>query len=354
MVEGDLEIPMLVALLDGGEKMLAPVLDPFDRPAQEEACASERHLLRIHHELGAEAAADVRRHDPQLIFIETQHSHEKAAHLVGELRRRPERQPVLVGVVDGDRAASLDRVRAAAVLLEIDADAPRGAREGIRGVAIGLLELDQEVALAGPVGARRLRGERVAAIGDRGQRFVIDGNQRRSVFGNVARPRDHDRHRLADKGDLVLGKRKRRDVARELRRAKLKRQPLLREERCKIAERQHRVDAGAGTRGRGVDATDCSVGVRAAHECRLEHAGKGKIGDEAALAREQRRILEPPDGAADGFAFAHALPRWRRSDALNEPGRVTRDHPFSSVVLSPSAAPWARAETVRRASRDNP
>src|SRR5256886_17145633 len=98
--------------------------------------------LRIHHELGAEAAADVRRHDPQLIFIETQHSHEKAAHLVGELRRRPERQPVLVGVVDGDRAASLDRVRAAAVLLEIDADAPRGAREGIRGVAIGLLELD--------------------------------------------------------------------------------------------------------------------------------------------------------------------------------------------------------------------
>ena len=102
---------------------------------------------------------------------------------MGELRRRPERQPVLVGVVDGDRAASLDRVRAAAVLLEIDADAPRGAREGIRGVAIGLLELDQEVALAGPVGARRLRGERVAAIGDRGQRFVIDGNQRRSVFG---------------------------------------------------------------------------------------------------------------------------------------------------------------------------
>src|SRR2546430_13466134 len=35
--------------------------------------------LRIHHELGAEAAADVRRHDPQLIFIETQHGHEKAA-----------------------------------------------------------------------------------------------------------------------------------------------------------------------------------------------------------------------------------------------------------------------------------
>jgi hypothetical protein len=175
------------------------------------------------------------------------------------------------------------------------------------------LELDQEITLAGPVGARRLRRERVAAIGDCRQRLVVDGNQRRGVFGNVARPRDHDRHRLADESDLVLGKRKRRDVARELRRAKLQRQPFLREERRKIGKRQYRVHPGAGTRGRGVDAADCSVRVRAAHECRLQHAGKGKIGDEAALAREQRPILEPPDGAADGFAFAHALPRWRRS-----------------------------------------
>jgi hypothetical protein len=328
MVEGDLEIPMLVALLDRGEKMLAPVLDPFDRLPQEEACGGERHLLRIHHKLGAEAAADVRRHDPQLIFIETQHGHEKAAHLVGELRRRPEREPVLVGVVDGERAAPLDRVRAAAVLLEIDADAPRGARECIRGVAIALLELGQKITLAGPVRARRLRGERVAAIGDRGQRLVVDSNQGRSIFGNVARPRDHDRHRLADEGDLVLGKRKRRDVARELRRAKLQRQPFLREERRKIGERQYRVHPGAGTRGGGVDAADCSVGVRAAHECRLQHAGKGKIGDEAAFAREQRAIFEPPDRATDGFAFAHSCLEGGEAEALKEPGRVTRDHPF--------------------------
>jgi len=33
IVERNLEVPILVALLDGGEEMLAPVLDSRDRPA---------------------------------------------------------------------------------------------------------------------------------------------------------------------------------------------------------------------------------------------------------------------------------------------------------------------------------
>ena len=69
-VEGDLEIPILVAFLHGGEEMLAPILDPLDRPPQQETGRGERHLLRIHDELGAEAAADVGRHDPELVFVE--------------------------------------------------------------------------------------------------------------------------------------------------------------------------------------------------------------------------------------------------------------------------------------------
>ena len=36
VVERDLEVPILVALLDRGEEMLAPVLDPLDRPSQQE------------------------------------------------------------------------------------------------------------------------------------------------------------------------------------------------------------------------------------------------------------------------------------------------------------------------------
>jgi hypothetical protein len=85
IVEGNLEVPILVALLHGGEKVLAPVLDPFDRPLQQQARRRERHLFRIHHELGAEAAADIRRHHAQLVLVEPEQHHQERAHFVGEL-----------------------------------------------------------------------------------------------------------------------------------------------------------------------------------------------------------------------------------------------------------------------------
>ena len=244
VVEGDLEIPILVALLDRGEEMLAPVLDPFDRPPQEQARRRERDLFRIHDELGAEAAADVGRDHAHLVLVEPQQHHQEGAHLVGELRRGPQRQPVLVDVVDRERAAAFDRMCAAAMLLEIDAGAMRRARERVGDVAVGLPELGQEIAGAGAMGERRARGERCRQSDTAGKRLVVDRDQRGGVLGDVARLRDHHRHRLADKGDLVLGKDERRDVGRQLRGAKLQRQPLLREQRRQIGEREHRMHAG--------------------------------------------------------------------------------------------------------------
>ena len=65
--------------------VLAPVLDPFDRPLQQQARRRERHLFRVHHELGAEAAADIRRHHAQLVLVEPEQHHQERAHFVGEL-----------------------------------------------------------------------------------------------------------------------------------------------------------------------------------------------------------------------------------------------------------------------------
>ncbi len=163
-VERDLEVPILFALLDRGEEMLAPVLDPFDRSPQEQAGGGERHFLRVHDELGAEAAADIGRHDPNLILVEPQQPHQEGAHLVRKLRRRPQREPVLVDIVGGNGAASFDRVRAAAVLLEIDAGAMGRARECVGDVAVGLPKLDQEIARSGAMGARCARRQRLPAI----------------------------------------------------------------------------------------------------------------------------------------------------------------------------------------------
>ena len=142
------------------------------------------------------------------------------------------------------RAAPFDRMRAAAMLLEIDARAMRRARERVGDIAIGLPELGQQIARAGAMDARCARRERLPAVRHRRQRLVVDRDQRGGVLGDVARLRDHDRHRLADKGDLVLGQDERRDVGRKLRGAKLQRKPLLCEQRRKIGEREHGMHAG--------------------------------------------------------------------------------------------------------------
>ena len=53
---------MLVALLArmvGGDQMLAPVLDPFHRPAEPHRRDADQHVLRIEFAADAEAAADM-------------------------------------------------------------------------------------------------------------------------------------------------------------------------------------------------------------------------------------------------------------------------------------------------------
>ena len=235
-VERDFEIPILIALLHRRAKMLAAVFDPFDRAAQPQAGGRNRDFLRIQHELGAEAAADIRRHDANVVLVEPQQPHQEGAHLVGELGRRPQRQPVLVGVIDRDGAAAFHRMRAAAVLLEADARAMRRARKRRRDIAVSLAEFDEQVAGLAAMRQRRARAQRRAAIGNRRQRLVIDIDQSGRVLGDGARLRDHDRDSLADEDDFVLGENEGRDVRRQLIGAELQRQPLGRQQRRKVGQ----------------------------------------------------------------------------------------------------------------------
>ena len=48
-----------------------------------------------------------------------------------------------------------------------------------------------------------------------------------------------------------------------------------------------------GARPRGVDGVDPGVGMGAADECRLDHAGQVDIVGEGARAAQQRRVFEP-------------------------------------------------------------
>ena len=69
---GDLHRPVLVALLHRVEEMLAAVLDPGHRAPQQLRGGGDRHVLRIDAELGAEAAADIRRRHPQAVVVEAE------------------------------------------------------------------------------------------------------------------------------------------------------------------------------------------------------------------------------------------------------------------------------------------
>ena len=149
------------------------------------------------------------------------------------------------------------------------------------------------------MGARRTRRQRQPAIRHRRQRLVVDRDQRGGVLGDVARVRDYHCHGLADKGDLVLGEDQRRDIGRQLRGAKLQRQPFLRERGRKVCEREHGVNTGKAARGARIDAADCGMGMRAAHEGGLQHIGKAQVGDEASVAGQQRAVFQPLDGVTD-------------------------------------------------------
>ena len=198
-------------------------------------------------------------------------------------------------------------MRAAAMLLEFHAGAMGRSRERVCDVAVGLPELGQEIAGAGVMGTRRSRCQGLPAVRHRGKRLVVDRDERRGVLGDIARLRDHHRHRFADEGDFVLGEHEWRYVGRELRRAKLQRKPLLCEQRRQIGEREHGMHAGVSLSGTGVDGADQGMGMRAAHECRLQHVGKAQIGNEAARTREQGAIFKPLDGVADVAGCCHGL-----------------------------------------------
>src|SRR5262245_56676557 len=123
--------------------MLAPVFNPFNGPAQLQACCGNGHFFRIQHEFRSEAAADLRRDYADLILVEIEESHQKAADFVCELCRCPKRQAVFISAVSRKCAAALDRVGPAAVLLEFKRDAMRRVVKSGGDITVRLPELDQ-------------------------------------------------------------------------------------------------------------------------------------------------------------------------------------------------------------------
>ena len=73
LVDSDLDIPVLIALLMRGEKILAAVFNPLHRAAQQTRRHRDVDVLGVERALGPEAAADIRRDHAHLVIAQLEH-----------------------------------------------------------------------------------------------------------------------------------------------------------------------------------------------------------------------------------------------------------------------------------------
>ena len=114
VVEADLDRVRLRAFLRGGQHVLEAILEPPHRPAQAQRQQRDQHVLGIDDQLGAEAAAHVRRQHAHAVRLEAEQFADELPHLVRHLRRGPHGQKPGHRVVLGDEPARLHRLAAAA------------------------------------------------------------------------------------------------------------------------------------------------------------------------------------------------------------------------------------------------
>ena len=165
-VERSFDVPELIAFLGAGDEMLAPVLDPLDRPPEQEGGERDGDLLRVGHQLGPEPAADRRRDHADAPRLAAKHAGDQVAPGMGRLGRAPEGEQVVRRVAAGERAATLDRMPAAAMDRQVLGEHAVGPGKGGLDIAERHGQLGEQVVIRAAMHGRRGRRQRIAAVGD--------------------------------------------------------------------------------------------------------------------------------------------------------------------------------------------
>ena len=196
------------------------VLDPLHRPADEQRRGGGDHVSGVDRHLVAEAAADVRADDPDLVLGQAGDDREQRAVRVRRLRRHVDRRVPGRRVDVGDAAAALERRRMAAWVEGVERDDLVSLGEGAVGrVLVARLPVVDVVAvlpLLLVADHRRAVGLGVLRARHRRQRLVVDIDQLERVLCDVGGLRDDAGDLLALVADLV-GREHRLRVARERR-----------------------------------------------------------------------------------------------------------------------------------------
>ena len=288
----------MVAAVRVTQERLAAVGHPLD-VAVELACGpGQAHVLRVQEDLGAEAAAHVRRDHAHLVLGQAQHEgrHEQPLHvrvLVADVQR------VLVArsVVAADGRARLHGVGDEAVVDQVELGDVRGA--GKRGIDSALVADGPLVAVV--VGGDVVQG-RAGHTASRGIGHADHGGQHVVVhlhqLGRVARlllREGHDHgHMVAHVAHLAL----RQDGVLWLLHGLAigaGDEPATGQAVDVVGRHigagEHAQHAGRGLGGVHLDAVDLGVGVRRAHEHRMALRGQHHVVGVLARAGEEAVVL---------------------------------------------------------------
>ena len=272
----------------GGDQVAGLVLDPLDRPLQQDRGQDRADVPGVDRHLVAEAAADVRRDDPDHVLGQFGDHRDRRpddvrrlrGHVDGELRRGP--------VEVGDRPAALDRRRVRARVVQLQLGDQVGLRERAVG-AVGVADfpvVDDVVGLVFLVvpDDRGALGDRLLRVDDDRQRLVVDVDRLARVLGDVGVVGDDAGHLLALEPDLVGGQHRLRVVGQG-------RHPGQVPGRHHLAG-QHQVHAGDVPGPAGVDRLDPGVRQRAAQDLHVQHAGQHDVVGVVALAADEAVVLD--------------------------------------------------------------
>ena len=292
-VECHLHVPELVPLLGGGGEMLAAVLDPLHRAAEDAGGQRHHRFLGIEDELGPEPAADIRGDHAQLVLAAAEQVAEHRMGAVGHLGAAPHGELAVVGIEPGEHPPALDGVPEPFVLMHVRADRMRRRGESPVAIPVGHGERGDQVVGNGAVGGRCAVIERPSAV-DRGREgVVVDLDQGGRVFRTVGVVRDYRRHRLADIADLSVGEDRRVEHMPDRSRGLGERHGDPGYVGAKLVEGEDRANPRRGHSSRNVDPANPCVGLAAPHEGGVQEVREAKIVDETGPAPQERRVLDP-------------------------------------------------------------
>ena len=278
--------------------MLATVLDPLDRAAEQAGGEGDQHLLRVDQEdLDAEAAANVRRDHGDRGLRQLELFGDHAAGRDRRLRGVPNRELIEACVVAGDDAPGLHRLGRAPLGPELLAQHEISGGEGALDISAVVGGAAGDIGIGVVMDQRRPRLRRRHEIDRRRLGRIVDLDQVERILGKVTTARHHQRHRLADEAHLA---RRERSMG-----ARMDEAGVLIEQRhgrvgvAQIIVGDHRVYAGERERGACIDAREARLGVGAAEHGRVQHVRQVNVIDEARAPGKQPCILAPLDRLAD-------------------------------------------------------